>query len=556
MEQCLDVEDRCISKHHLAIHCVQYADDDDHKVDPMVWARVLSNNAIIFHRKGIDNDKDAGILVNKFYGDFLLSPGDSMQLTSKIQILFTVPERGKPNSSALDASQRAECKIFAPRYRLSQRVLGFGGYAKVYVANDEKTGKQLACKVVKQARPRHHDDNQMRPSKKKSAEIVAREFNVLKKLSHPNIIQLEAVISTPYNVYIFQDLISGGDLMSHVEKTGCLQEPQAAVIIRQLLEAVKYLHAHQIAHRDIKPENILMTSWKEGGRIVLTDFGQSRTIEDLEVVAAKAGAFRMQTMVGTFGYVAPEISRKFITGGRGYSQAVDIWSVGCVTCTILVDDFLFPAERDPSNGLSMEMYDQCMGKIRSGKEWVYIHRRAKDFIKGCLVLDEHDRLTATEALASEWFTHPHYRVEMDAAYERAIADWTPKKYDEDKFNEHIDTTLIVEKAQAVRSQYFETATLGHGSREHTKQLLASPLAPNTSLQRRGESDVQSTFIPDPPPYENDEFGDDSFQHLSPEDCHGLDAVPPKKLRKNIPDSFDFSSFPAPPPLPPRKKLCR
>lgn len=230
-----------------------------------------------------------------------------MQLTSKIQILFTVPERGKPNSSALDASQRAECKIFAPRYRLSQRVLGFGGYAKVYVANDEKTGKQLACKVVKQARPRHDDDNQMRPSKKRSTEIVAREFNVLKKLSHPNIIQLEAVVSTPYNVYIFQDLISGGDLMSHVEKTGCLQEPQAAVIIRQLLEAVKYLHAHQIAHRDIKPENILMTSWKEGGRIVLTDFGQSRTIEDLEVVAAKAGAFRMQTMVGTCGYVAPYV---------------------------------------------------------------------------------------------------------------------------------------------------------------------------------------------------------------------------------------------------------
>lgn len=145
---------------------------------------------------------------------------------------------------------------------------------------------------------------------------------------------------------------------------------------------------------------------------------------------------------------------------------------------------------------------------------------------------------------------------MDAAYERAIADWKPKEYDEDKFNEHIDTTLIVEKAQVVRSRHFETATLDQDSRELTKQLHASPLAPNTSRQRCGASDVQSTSIPDPPPYENDEFGDDSFQHLSPEDCDGLDAVPPKKLRKNIPDSFNFSSFPAPPSLPPRKKLCR
>lgn len=311
VQECLGVEDRCISKHHLRIHCVKYADEDEHKIAPMVWARVLSNNAILFNRNGIDNE-DGGILVDKDHGDVLLNHGDTMILTSKIRIVYAVLEEHHSGSSTMDASQIAELTEFAQhklaqRYRISQRVLGVGGYAKVFVANDQKTGKQLACKVVKQNRPGVGEENRMRPSKKKNTEIVAREFDLLKKLSHPNIIALEEVICTPYNVYIFQDLITGGDLMSYVDKMGPLEEPQAAVIVRQLLEAVQYLHTKQIAHRDIKPENILMTSWKDGGRIVLTDFGQSRTIEDVDRIAAKTGVSRMQTLVGTVGYVAPYV---------------------------------------------------------------------------------------------------------------------------------------------------------------------------------------------------------------------------------------------------------
>lgn len=56
---------------------------------------------------------------------------------------------------------------------------------------------------------------------------------------------------------------------------------------------------------DIKPENILMTSWRDGARVVLTDFGQSRTIVDLENAAKSAGIGRMHSLVGTYGYTAP-----------------------------------------------------------------------------------------------------------------------------------------------------------------------------------------------------------------------------------------------------------
>jgi serine/threonine protein kinase len=98
--------------------------------------------------------------------------------------------------------------------------------------------------------------------------------------------------------YIFQDLVSGGDLFSFLErKNGKLSDVEAAVIVRQILIALEYLHDHNIVHRDLKPENILMTSLTSGCRVVLTDFGHAKKIENHRT--------RMTTMAGTEQYIAP-----------------------------------------------------------------------------------------------------------------------------------------------------------------------------------------------------------------------------------------------------------
>ena len=100
--------------------------------------------------------------------------------------------------------------------------------------------------------------------------------------------------------YMFLDLITAGDLFSFLEyKDGKLADVEAAVIVRQILIAVKYLHEKNIVHRDLKPENILMTSLASGCRIVLTDFGHSRMVENERR--------RMNTIVGTEQYTAPSV---------------------------------------------------------------------------------------------------------------------------------------------------------------------------------------------------------------------------------------------------------
>lgn len=137
---------------------------------------------------------------------------------------------------------------------------------------------------------------------------------------------------------------------------------------------------------------------------------------------------------------------------------------------------------------------------------------------------------------------------MDAAYKRAIADWKPKNQTEDNLVTHVNTKFVVEKAKAenVRLQYFENASAPFDSRQHTKQLHASPLIPNTPLRNRRDS----TFLPDPPPYDNDEYGDSSFQHLSLGDYDDLEGVPAQQFVSDT-----FSTCPAPPPISPRKQVC-
>lgn len=161
-----------------------------------------------------------------------------------------------------------------------------------------------------------------------------------------------------------------------------------------------------------------------------------------------------------------------------------MWSVGCIGAALITGHALFP-----DGSMSDEECLKHIARLQQDEDWQELGHRGKAFIKGCLTIDEEQRLTAKQALQMPWFTHPFYKADFDAAYQHAIADWTPKRLNEDLV-EHIDTTGTVERAQqeSRRSKHFNSG-----------QATFRPYPNVQHTARKGRSDELHASPPQPPP---------------------------------------------------------
>ena len=436
------INEPTVSNKHIRLYTIVYTNEDAGEESNLVYAEDLSRNGTYWN----------GALIGEGTGGVLLSDGDRLTISSKTSLIFRSAEPVGP-LVRLDSLQRHEVERFSKTYTFTDRLLGSGAHAKVFLAVDRSTSSQLACKVV--------DLRQLRQTastyfvRQKLPEVAAnvdsriqlrrvkalaekqrgidrletelasyyREIEILANLRHPNIIGLEKVFVTDNTLYIFQDLITAGDLFSYVEyKGGKLLEVEAAVIVRQILVAVDYIHNLNIVHRDLKPENILMTSLTAGARVVLTDFGTARRIND--------PSYRMMSFVGTADYCAPEIFRRTtkLRSKQGYTKAVDVWAVGCIAFILLTGSP--PPTNDVNNASAgnstKENSQPCLG---STQQWRGIRSTPRTFVYKLLVVDEQQRLTTKQALQDGWFSNTTHKADFDELYRRAVQKWkrrTPK----------------------------------------------------------------------------------------------------------------------------------
>jgi calcium-dependent protein kinase len=100
------------------------------------------------------------------------------------------------------------------------------------------------------------------------------EIDVLKNLTHPNILKLYEVFEEKQYIYLVTECCEGGELFDEILSRGKFEEKDAANIIKQLLSAIAYCHNQRVCHRDLKPENVLIDN-KDKNTIKLIDFGTS-----------------------------------------------------------------------------------------------------------------------------------------------------------------------------------------------------------------------------------------------------------------------------------------
>jgi serine/threonine protein kinase len=108
-------------------------------------------------------------------------------------------------------------------------------------------------------------------------EVLKRETGILKQCHHPNIVKFLGEFKTKTHIYIVTELLSEGDLFEYTKKNGFLEEYEAAIILKHLIDAILYLNEELgIIHRDLKPENVLVKMNDEKKmvlRVKLIDFG-------------------------------------------------------------------------------------------------------------------------------------------------------------------------------------------------------------------------------------------------------------------------------------------
>uniref|UniRef100_A0A1I7TLV3 Non-specific serine/threonine protein kinase n=1 Tax=Caenorhabditis tropicalis TaxID=1561998 RepID=A0A1I7TLV3_9PELO len=247
------------------------------------------------------------------------------------------------------------------------KLVGKGGYGKVFQAQKKDDKQIFALKVVK------------RPTKKIDLKHLYDEKKILETVKSPFLCEMHYSFEVDKKLYLVLEFLSGGELFTLLNREERLNEDASRFYLAEMTLALEHLHDNDVIYRDLKPDNIMLD---KNGHIKLTDFGLSK----FNVPKGKSTS----TFCGTIEYMAPEIVNK-----SAYGHSVDIWALGIVMYDMLTGGPPFYGETEE------EQIDNIRrGKVRMPSN---LSDGGKAFLRSLLIRIPHRRIAIPEIKNLEFF---------------------------------------------------------------------------------------------------------------------------------------------------------
>jgi mitogen-activated protein kinase kinase kinase 3 len=347
------------------------------------------------------------------------------------------------------------------------KLLGRGTFGHVYLGFNSENGQMCAIKEVRLG----CDDQTSNECLKQ----LNQEINLLKELSHPNIVQYYGSEPGEESLSVYLEFVSGGSIHKLLQEYGPFKEPVIQNYTRQIVSGLAYLHARNTVHRDIKGANILVDP---NGEIKLADFGMAKHITN---------AASMLSFKGSPYWMAPEV----VMNANGYSLAVDVWSLGCTLIEMA-------ASKPP-----WSQYEgvAAIFKIGNSKDMPeipeHLSNDAKNFIMLCLQRDPSARPTAQKLLE-----HPFIRDQ--SATKAATRDVSSYMFDGSRTPPVLEPHSNRRSITSLDGDYATKSAIVapravRSPRDHTRMITSLPVSPSSSPLRQYGTDHRSCFYSPPHP---------------------------------------------------------
>lgn len=257
-------------------------------------------------------------------------------------------------------------------------LLGRGNFAKVHscTRKGDPDETKYALKTIEKANIKKCQRN---------IQSVLQEIDILRKLQHSHVIKLHEVYESNKYIHLVLSYLDGGELFERIKSRHVYQEKTAMSVMKNMLEALRYMHANNVVHRDLKPENLILASKDNDYDLRIADFGLASFVKEGELLKLRCGSP---------GYVAPEILEDV-----GYAENSDVFSAGVILYVLLTGR---PVFRGYNLNEILLKNKRCEIEYPD-KYWSKISHQAKDIVAKLLNKNPHERISAAEALQHEWF---------------------------------------------------------------------------------------------------------------------------------------------------------